>query len=99
MIIDCRIELVILIRSLLRRLMISNSWEFVFFCLAYIFLVKVQEFACSASYGKNKTLIPNITNKRNLRRQFPPSAQRAVIETYPGFKIAPKVTDSKKRNK
>ena len=36
---------------------------FFFFFLYHVFLVKVQELACSASYGVKKTLIPKLRNK------------------------------------
>jgi len=38
---------------------VSKAWDFFVFCLNHIFAVKVQELACSASYGINETLIPN----------------------------------------
>ena len=43
-----------------------NSCPFFFFSflfLYHVFLVKVQELACSASYGVKKTLIPTTRNK------------------------------------
>ena len=42
---------------------------FYFFYLNHILIVKVQEVACSVSYGINKTLIPSAGNKRNQRLQ------------------------------
>ena len=45
------------------------SLSLLFFFLYYIFVVKVQEIAWSASYGENKTQNPKRTNKRNIRHQ------------------------------
>ena len=47
---------------------IGGSFFFLFF-LYYIFVVKVQEIAWSASYGENKTKNPGRTNKGNIRHQ------------------------------
>src|SRR5437868_2897963 len=44
---------------------------FLFFYLNHIFIVKVQELACTVRYGINKTLIPKTSNKRNHRLQSP----------------------------
>ena len=42
-----------------------------FFYLTHMFIVKVQELACTVRYGINKTLIPKTNNKRNQRLQSP----------------------------
>ena len=42
---------------------------FIFLFLYHIFVVKVQEIACSASYGENKTQNPRRTNKGKIRHQ------------------------------
>ena len=44
---------------------------FFFSYLTHIFIVKVQELACTVRYGINKTLIPKTYNKRNHRLQSP----------------------------
>ena len=35
----------------------TPKWFFFFFFLYHVFVVKVQELACSASYGVNKTIL------------------------------------------
>ena len=50
--------------------MLSSDLFFLFY-LTHIFVVKVQELACTVRYGINKTLIPKTSNKRNQRLQSP----------------------------
>jgi len=49
----------------------GQQLRFFIFYLTHIFIVKVQELACTVRYGINKTLIPKTYNKRNHRLQSP----------------------------
>ena len=44
--------------------LLSGFFFFFFFFLYHVFIVTVQELACSASYGVNKTSISKYSNKR-----------------------------------
>jgi len=42
------------------KILSLGQFYFYYYFLYHVFIVKVQELTCSASYGVKKTLIPNI---------------------------------------
>ena len=49
---------------MVREKLLSSSFFFkISFFLYHVFIITVQELACSASYGVNKTSIPKHSNK------------------------------------
>ena len=81
--ISCSVEISIAggVVAMVRGLSLGRFFFFSFFFLYHVFIVKVQELACSASYGVKKTLI-SINQKTNENYKII-SKSCQVLDTSP----------------
>ena len=80
------------VRKIVRAILWAHFFFFFlfFFLLYYVFIVTVQELACSASYGVNKTSISKHSNKRKTIAFRLQVCQ--VLDTSPNIRLTKEST-------